>query len=222
MCPAESDAMSTVTQTLPGLDEELDWEDAGEPLIEQAHRITVAQFHRMIDLGLLGEDPKVELIEGVIVAKMTKNSPHITSTDLIQALFGRIVPAGFFVSMGNPLTIVERDSEPEPDVQVFRGAIRDYTGRRRTQRDAALVIEVSDSTYRMDRYRKWVTYAGAGVPVYWIVDVRRNLLEVHTAPKGEGKGAIYGSTQVFEREDQVPLILDGREVARFAAGEILP
>jgi Uma2 family endonuclease len=210
--------MSTVTQ-IPQLAVEADF---GEPIFEHRQRITVDQYHRMSELGLLGEDPRCELIEGVIVAKMSKNPPHILSSDLIDALFHRILPAGFFVSMANPLTLAERDSEPEPDAQVFRGSPRDYKGRRRTQRDSALVIEISDSTYRIDRYRKWVTYAAVGVPFYWIVDVKRNRLEVHSAPKGLGDEACYSRTEIFGPDDEVALILDGAEVARFLVREILP
>lgn len=202
--------------------EDLDHLDIGEPLFEQRERITVAQYHRMIELGIYDSDSRVELIEGVIVAKMGKNEPHMTSTDMVQIVLTSFLPPGFFLTMGNPLTIVERDSEPEPDAQIFRGHPRDYRGRRRTQRDAALVVEVSDSSYRMDRYRKWVTYAGAGVRIYWIVDVNRNRLEVHTDPTGSGPEARYATTQVLGPDDEVGLILDDREVARFAVREILP
>lgn len=212
--------MSTAVETPEVAEDE--FADVGEPLFEQRKRITVAKYHQMIKAGIYDESSRVELIEGVLVAKMGKNEPHMTSCDLIQIVLTRLLPPGFFLSMGNPVTIVERDSEPEPDAQIVRGQPRDYRGRRRTQRDAALVIEVSDSTYRMDRHRKWRTYAAAGVVIYWIVDLNRNCLEVHTDPAGEGKKASYDTSQIFGPEDEVPLVLDGREVARFPVREILP
>src|SRR5690606_34790079 len=107
----------------------------------------------------------------VVVDKMTKNLPHVHATDLIQYLLIRLVPAGYFFSMGNPVTIAERDSEPEPDAMVLRGNLADFSGRRRTPQDAALVIEVSDSSYAYDRRAKWVAYAAASVPVYWLLDL---------------------------------------------------
>ena len=67
-----------------------------------------------------------------------------------------------------------------------------------------------------------VTYAGAAVRIYWIVDVNRNRLEVHTDPTGSGPEARYATTQVLGPDDEVGLILDDREVARFAVREILP
>jgi Uma2 family endonuclease len=194
------------------------------PLMAMRRRITVEEYHRMLDSGLFGPEPKVELLEGVIVTKMAKNPPHIIATDLLEDLLHQLLPrgCGYFVSMGNPVTIEDRDGEPEPDAGVFRGTIRDFTGRRRTPADAALLAEVSETSYDYDRYAKWVTYAAARVPVYWILDLNRRQLEVHTEPRGEGEAAAYGRTQIFGPDDEVPLILDGHEVGRFPVREILP
>lgn len=196
--------------------------DRDEPLLAQRRRITVEEYHLMGDLGLLGEGRRCELIEGVIVDKMTKNPPHVLATDLIGEIFHRLVPIGFFVSMGNPLTVVERDSEPEPDAQILRGSPRDFLNRRRTQRDAALVVEVADSSYRIDRKSKWSTYAAAGVPIYWLLDLNRRRLEVHTGPIGDGRTGRYETTQLLGPDDEATIVLDGREVARFFVRDILP
>jgi Uma2 family endonuclease len=191
-------------------------------LMERRHRITVEEYHGMLDLGLFGPEPRVELLEGVIVNKMSKNPPHNLACDLIQHLLTRLLVAGYFHSMATSMAIEDRDGEPEPDVMILRGLIRDYAGRRRTPADAALLTEVSDTSYDYDRYAKWVTYAAARVPVYWIVDLNRRQLEVHTEPTGEGAAAVYARTQIFGPDDEVPLILDGREVGRFLVKEILP
>jgi Uma2 family endonuclease len=162
-------------------------------------------------------------LEGVIVEKVTKKPPHIIATDLLDERLHHLVPrgCGYFVTMGNPVTIEDRDGEPEPDAGVYRGSIRDVASRPRTPADAALLIEVSDTSYNYDRYTKWVTYAAARVPVYWIVDLNRRRLEVHTEPTGEGEAAVYARTQIFGPDDELPLILDGREVGRFPVREIL-
>jgi Uma2 family endonuclease len=193
-------------------------------LFDVRHRITVEEYHRMAEAGIFGPESRVELLEGVIVDKMTKKTPHVHATDLLDDLLHHFLPRGsdYFASMGNPVTIEDRDGEPEPDAMVLRGRLSDYAGRRRTPTDAALVIEVSDTSYRYDRFDKWVTYAGAGVLIYWILDLNRSRLEVHTEPSGQGETASYTRTQVFSPDDEVSLILDGREVARFAASEILP
>ena len=105
---------------------------------------------------------------------------------------------------------------------IVRGNIRDYTSRRRTPADAALVIEVAHTSYAYDHFVKWVTYAGARVPIYWIVDIDRQRLEIHSEPAGQGETAYYGLTQILGQDHDVALVLDGREIARFAVREILP
>ncbi len=192
-------------------------------LMQRRHRITVEEYHRVLDSGSLGPEPKVELLEGVIVTKMSKNPPRNLACDLIQHLLARLLlPLGYFHSMATSMAIEDRDGEPEPDVMILRGQPRDYAGRRRTPADAALLMEVSDTSYDYDRYAKWVTYAAARVPVYWILDLNRRQQEVHTEPTGEGDAAVYGRTQIFGPDDEVALILDGREVGRFPVKEILP
>ena len=77
----------------------------------------------MLDAGVFGPEPKVELLEGVIVDKMTKKPPHVLATDLLEAFLHEHLPrgSGYFISMGNPVTIEDRDGEPEPDVTILRG-----------------------------------------------------------------------------------------------------
>ena len=193
-------------------------------LFDVRHRVTVEEYHQMLEAGVFGPEPHVELLEGVIVDKMTKKPPHVLATDLLEAFLHELLPrgSGYCISMGNPVTIEDRDGEPEPDVTVLRGKLRDYTGRRRTPADAALLIEVSDTSYHYDRHVKWVTYAAVRVPVYGILDLKARRLEVHTEPRGEGEDSVYTRTQLYGPDDEVPLVLDGRAVARFAVKEILP
>lgn len=187
-------------------------------LLGRRHRVTLAEYHRMAEAGVFGPEPRVELLDGVIVEKMTKNPPHVIATDLVQAVLSRLIPRGFFVSMGNPVAIAERDSEPGPDAAVVRGAPRDYVGRRRTARDAALVVEVADSSYDVDSGVKAAIYAAAGVPVFWLLDLNRQRLEIHTEPSPAG----YGQRVDLRADDPAPIVLDGVEIARIAVSEMLP
>jgi Uma2 family endonuclease len=194
-------------------------------LIERRHRITVAEYRRMRDAGVFGHSSRMELLEGVIVAKMTKNTPHIIATDKIEDLLHFVFPRGsaYCITMGNPLTIEDRDGEPEPDAMVLRGSIDDYLDRPRVPADVPLLIEVSDSSYDYDRYAKWTSYAAARVPIYWIVDVNHDRLEVHTEPSGQGESAFYARSSIYDQLDEpVPLTLDGRVVIEFPLREILP
>ena len=217
--------MATVTQPVPAIETSVPvQEEAPGSLLDFRHRITVEEYHRMVDVGVFGPEPRLELLEGVLIDKMTKNPPHIVATDLLEELLHHLLPrgSGYCITMGNPVTIEDRDSEPEPDAMIVRGNLRDYAGRRRTPADVALVIEVASTSYAYDRSSKWVAYAVARVPIYWIVDLGRRRLEIHSEPAGQGETAYYGLTQILGQDDEVALVLDGREIARFAVREIFP
>jgi Uma2 family endonuclease len=200
-------------------------ESVAAPLFERLYRLSVDQYHRMAEAGILGEDDPVELLEGLLVTKMTKNPPHIIATELLQQALTRVVPAGYFCSMQNPISMPDDDSEPEPDAKVVRGHPRDYRGRKPGPADVVLVIEVSDTSYP-DDLRKRVVYARAGIPAYWIIDLNASRLEVYSAPTGPGPGpggsASYSKAETFGPDDEVPLVLHDREVARLLVRDVLP
>src|SRR5437868_102053 len=101
-----------------------DLEEAAELTTADVWRLSVAQYHAMADAGILTEDDPVELLEGWLVRKMTKKPPHPVVTDLIREAVRRLLPAGWYVSGQNPLTL--ETSEPEPDVVVVQGAPLQY------------------------------------------------------------------------------------------------
>lgn len=195
---------------------------ADDWLLERQHLVSVQEYHRMAEAGVFGSAPRLELLEGVIVEAMTKNPPHNLATDLLQYLLVERLPAGYFATMGTSLTIAAADSEPEPDGMVLRGRPRDYAGRRRRPEDVALVVEVADASYEDDRRVKARIYAGAGVPIYWIVDLNRRRMEILTLPRGTGGAACYGVERVLEAGQEAELVLDGSPVARFQVAELLP
>lgn len=152
---------------------------ASEPL----HPLSVDDYHRMIEAGILGEDDRVELLEGVLVEKMTEGPAHAEviwrlARHLILAFAGR---DDLKVRTGNPVTLPPR-SEPEPDLAVVDAADATFTAHPSR---AHLVIEVSSSSRRIDRGRKLAIYARAGIPGYWIVDPVESVIEVHRQPTGD-------------------------------------
>jgi len=192
--------------------------EAEFPYADRLYRLSIEQYHRMIEAGVFDEDNRVELLEGLLVAKMGKNTPHIVTTDLVQRLMGRVLPPGWFLSMQNPVTLATTVSEPEPDAKVVSGDPRDYLARKPGPGDVALVLEVSDSTLRFDRTTKKRIYARDSVPFYWMLNLVDHRLEVFSEPDGKD----YREHQIFGPDDTVPLILDGREVARIAVKDLLP
>ncbi|MDX1991274.1 MAG: Uma2 family endonuclease [bacterium] len=183
-------------------------------------RLTVAQYHQMIEAGILTEEDRVELLEGWLVTKMPKNPPHSISTQLTRDVLAKIIPEGWFVTDQEPITTLT--SEPEPDVTVVKGQRRDFRDHHPDPKDVAIVIEVSDSTLKYDRTLKLRLYAKVRIPVYWIINLPERRIEVYTEPTGEGTKAHYEQQQNYGEGDMVPVILDGQGIGRVAAAEILP
>ena len=143
-----------------------------------ARRFTVAEYERIGRAGILTEDDSVELLEGVIVEKMTKYPPHDGTIDILAELLWRLLPMGWFPRVQN--VFVTSDSEPEPDLVVTRGRPQKLQ-RHPVAADVALIIEVADSSIHRDR-RKRKIYARAGVTQYWIFDLNAGQIEMYAEP----------------------------------------
>ena len=184
------------------------------------YRLTVAQYLAMTAAGILTEDDPVELLEGWLVEKMSKNPPHIVATGLLLDLLPRLLPAGWFLNVQDP--IATADSLPEPDAALIRGARRDYLARRPTAADIALLVEVADTSLEQDRGLKKRAYARAGIPVYWIVNLIDRQIEVHTGPTGPAAEPTYAQRRDYGPAEMIPVVLDGIEVGSLAVRELLP
>lgn len=146
---------------------------------ESVHRVSVADYHRLGELGVLTQD--VELLRGLIVDKMPE-SPlrELVAQKLMQALLAAI-PDGFVVRPERPLTL--HDSEPEPDISVVHGEPDDWIFAHPTT--ASLVVEVAISSTAIDE-QKAAVYAGAGIPEYWIVRPHVRVVDVYRQPTQDG------------------------------------
>ncbi len=192
----------------------------GDVPIPSLYRLSVEQYERMARLGILKDGEPVELLDGLLVTKMTKNPPHTVVTLLTRTALERLLPAGWFVSSQEPVQVGQ--SEPEPDLLVVRGHIRDYIRRHPQPQDVALVIEVADATLRRDRVTKKRDYARAGIPVYWLINLRASLIEVYTDPSGPTEKPTYRQRQDYGLDDAVGVVIEGREVGSVAVSELLP
>lgn len=194
-----------------------------QPLIvptEPIWRFSVAQYHQMIDLGILTDDDPVELLEGWIIQKMPKNPPHRAATKLTRNALEAIVPSGWYVDAQEPITF--DDSEPEPDVVIVRGNTRDYLDRHPGSQNLALVVEISDSTLERDRTSKKRLYARAGISVYWIVNLPEQILEVYTEPTNLATVPTYQQRQDYNLSEQVAVMIDGYEIGSLTVQNLLP
>ena len=95
---------------------------------------------------------------------------------------------------------------------MLRGPDTIYATRLARAGDVALLVEVSDTTYAKDSGPKLRRYASYRIPVYWIVDLNRRIVEVRTGPFGKGKQAGYALCHIYREGDEIPVELDGQEV----------
>src|SRR5216684_4112577 len=110
-----------------------------EVSLECLWRLSVEQYHAMIQAGILDEDDPVELLEGWLVTKIAKSPKHSAVTHLIQAALTHILPSGWHVRGQEPVTTTH--SEPEPDVVIARGDLRQYLDHHPGPHEVALIVE---------------------------------------------------------------------------------
>lgn len=187
---------------------------------EPVWRLSVEQYHQMIHLGVLTHDDPVELLEGWLVYKMLKNPSHRATTKLLRDALDEIVPDGWYVDAQEPITL--EDSEPEPDVMIVRGKTRDYLDRHPSGGDIALVIEVADSTLARDRTSKKQLYARAEIPIYWIVNLSEQSIEVYREPALVAEAPTYLQKQLYTFSDEIPVAINGCEVDCLLVRNLLP
>jgi Uma2 family endonuclease len=181
--------------------------------------MTPGQFHKAIDAGVFGEN-RVELLGGVSFL-MAENPPHILAClRLIRELFPLAAPPPWVFNREHRLALGQW--RPLTDALILRGPDTTYGTRLARGSDVALLVEVSDTSYAKDSGRKLRRYATYRIPVYWIVDLYRRIVEVRTRPFGKGKEAGYARCDVYREGDRVPEELDGQEVGQIAVSDLLP
>jgi Uma2 family endonuclease len=173
----------------------------------------------MTELGLLTAADRVELLEGIIVDKMTQHPPHSVAVDLVREHLGPLLPPDYRIRDQKPVRLA--GSEPEPDLAVVLGPVKRYARRHPGPQDIVLVIEVADTSLADDRERKGRIYARARLPVYWIVNLQDGIVEVYTNPKA-GKAPGYTARRDHGREESVPVIVAGKKLGAIPVSELLP
>jgi Uma2 family endonuclease len=188
--------------------------------VPPVRRFSVDEYHRMIETGILGENDRVELVDGWIIEMSPIGPPHATCVGLIVAALLDRLPLGWIVRSQDPITLLT--SELEPDVTVARGAIRDYRDRHPGAGDIGLLIEVADASLQFDRVQKRAQYAMAGVAEYWIVNLVDRCVELHRTPATGDRGIDYRDRTIIRAEGEVELILDRQHVGSITVADILP
>ena len=198
-------------------------------------RFSLEEYHYLIETGFLGENDRVELLNGWIVAKMGINPPHASAVSRLSRRLERLFGDAWVVRQQSSISIPSSDSEPEPDIVVVSGPEDAYDARHPYPDDIALLVEVADSSLKEDRGEKLQTYAAANIEVYWILNLQQRRIEVYTNPRGGRrptyrKKVIYaarGSVTLREKlsyapSDTVPVAIGSKRLGTIPVDEVLP
>ena len=145
--------------------------------------ITVDDYYKMAEAGILSEADRVELIEGQIIEMAPIGSQHAGQVNRLSRLLIMTAGTRAVVTVRNPLRLGDI-SEPEPDFLVVRPRADYYASAHPTANDVLLLIEVSDSSLRYDSDVKAALYARHGIAEFWILDVKARSVTVHRDPTG--------------------------------------
>ena len=144
-------------------------------------QLSVTEYHKMGEIGIFGEDERVELIDGVIRKMSPKGSKHTASVRRLTNLLPRLLHGRTLVSIQDPI-LLNDDTEPEPDVAVIKLRDDAYVESHPRPDDVLLLIEVADTSLEYDKEIKLPRYADAGIPEVWIVNLVENVIEVYREP----------------------------------------
>lgn len=168
-------------------------------------RWTLAEFDKLIEVGLLGEDDRVELIEGEIVPMAAKGNRHDHIKDVLAEFLQDHRPGGVRISVESgwsPIASVYY----EPDLRVYPKQLQP---RAVAAAAILLMIEIADSSLAFDLGSKAGIYAGLGVEEYWVVDAWSLVTHVHREPSA---GRYARVTQVQPGELLAPSRLTGLDL----------
>ena len=173
----------------------------------KTRRWTRAEYDRLVELGVF-EGERLELLDGLLAVREPQGSRHSAGIRRVVAALRRALGEAWQIDSQLPIAL-DDDSEPEPDVSVVPSDAAAYRDAHPSR--PALIVEVAESSYRIDHGYKASLYARAGVPEYWIIDVVRETVEVHRTPEASSEaihGWRYGSIDTLRPPSTIaPLIV---------------
>lgn len=187
------------------------------PLVDkpQRRRLTVDDFAKMCEVGILSADDHVELIDGDLVEMPPMGPPHAGIVNHLAKILILRLGDNADVRVQSSV-LLSRYTQPEPDLAVVRPDLDHYLQRHPDPRDIFIAIEVADSSLTYDREEKMPRYAAAGVPEAWLVNVRAQTITVYSDPTTTDYRA---SRTLGWTEELVATAIDG---LRLTFEDILP
>jgi Uma2 family endonuclease len=158
-------------------------------------RISVDEYYKMAEVGILKPDERVELIDGEIVQMSPIGIRHMRCVNRFTKKLAKAVPDDIVVSVQNPIRLSEND-EPQPDIVIARDVGGDEPFG---PKDVILVIEVAETTDDFDRKVKVPRYAEEGIAEVWLANLPEETIETF----GEPKNGAYTVACVYHAGDTI-------------------
>jgi len=181
---------------------------------------TVDEYHWLIANGFFADDERCELLDGLIVNKMSRDPIHDACLAAGRRVLDSRLPQGWHIRVQSAVTTTR--SEPEPDLTIVRGAEFDYLSRHPGAADVELLVKVANTSLSSDREWKGPLYAEAGFSTYWIINLIDMRVEVYSDPTGPDPAPAYRRRQDFLMGDSIPLTIGGPPVQPIAVADLLP
>jgi Uma2 family endonuclease len=165
------------------------------------HSFTIHDYAQMLRTGILGEDDRVELIDGEVRVMSPIGPLHVALVNRLTAVLTRLIGEQAIVSVQNPIQLNDY-TEPQPDLTLLAPRDDFYSTALAQPYDVLLVIEVADSSLEYDREEKLPRYAASGIAEVWIVDVSAQSIEQHSQPRG----GQYRTKRTYEYDEAVTAV----------------
>jgi len=164
------------------------------------YKLSIEDYRKLGEVGILSADSRVELIEGEIIQMAPIGVSHLWAVTRLTRFLMQAVGTRAEVSPQNAI-VLPPDSVPQPDFTLLRVPVPGKALRVPLPEDVILVVEVSDTTLRYDRGTKLRLYAQAGIAQYWIVDANKQRIENY----GDPADGTYRKKSMHERGDTVAI-----------------
>lgn len=162
---------------------------------------TASEYQTLADIGVLGEDERVELIEGRIVRMAAKNMNHAFATKRANRLFAKLLGDQVVISVQDPI-LLNNYSEPEPDIVLVVPPEERYLSTHPTPKDIFLVMEIAESSLAYDRDVKCPLFAQNGIVQFCLLNLQTCELEDYREPSPNG----YRSKRTYTAEQSFTLV----------------
>ncbi|MEM6632484.1 MAG: Uma2 family endonuclease [Bacteroidota bacterium] len=162
--------------------------------------LSVEEYYKMWEAGILVEDDHVELINGEIVYLSPEGGKHSACISRIAEIIPVILAGKVIMRIQDPIHC-SLHSEPEPDIVLAKRRSDHYESGHPGPEDILLVMEVADSSLAVDRNTKLSLYASSQINEYWVINLQDSEIEVYQEPKGDH----YSLRRIYSLDESVPL-----------------